>query len=238
MATILIGLDDTDNATSRGTGHLARLLLAECERRGLRGLGVTRHQLLLDERIPYTSHNSAACVAVAADDGTAPVAFAMDFVAERAADGSDPGVCIAAPDAVAGDVVEFGRRATGEIVTVDQAERLARRAEVDLRPLGGSGLGIIGALASVGLRSGGDEGRFIELAGLRSLGDRVGADEIARLGIQLVHRGRHPQPGEAYKTLGWVRPRLTGGRAVWPVEWDEQRDAWIPVDRKRNRPLE
>ena len=57
---ILIGLDDTDNAVSRGTGYLARTLLGELARRGCRPIGVTRHQLLLDARIPYTSHNSSA----------------------------------------------------------------------------------------------------------------------------------------------------------------------------------
>ena len=36
-----------------------------------------------------------------------------------------------------------------------------------------------------------------------------------------------------YKTLNWVRPRLVGGRAVWPVEWSDDEHAWIPVDRKK-----
>ncbi|KPK74876.1 MAG: hypothetical protein AMJ79_12975, partial [Phycisphaerae bacterium SM23_30] len=60
MATILIGIDDTDNAASRGTGFLARQLFRQCQNRQLRPLGVTRHQFLIDPRIPYTSHNSGA----------------------------------------------------------------------------------------------------------------------------------------------------------------------------------
>ncbi|MHC4369889.1 MAG: hypothetical protein ACYSW8_19940, partial [Planctomycetota bacterium] len=60
MAIFLIGIDDTDNETSPGTGRLARQLLAECALRSLDPLGVTRHQFLVDPAIRYTSHNSGA----------------------------------------------------------------------------------------------------------------------------------------------------------------------------------
>jgi hypothetical protein len=56
---IYIGLDDTDNKTSRGTGRLARAIAESlAERYAVRG--ITRHQLLVDPRVPYTSHNSSA----------------------------------------------------------------------------------------------------------------------------------------------------------------------------------
>ena len=262
MAQLLIGLDDTDNADSRGTGYLARALLEECGRRGLvvdaasgrvprkaavgrfhvPGLGVTRHQFLVDPRIPYTSHNSGACVAVEgadgakAGDGAAAWAFAFDFVAGRSAPGSDPGVCVARAGDVPAEVIDFGRRASTEILEAGEAIRLAKRAGLALRPLGGSGLGVIGALASVGLRAGGGDGRFIDLPGLRELPARVGAEELVRLGIRLDHRGtRRCGPGDAYDTLGWVRPRLIGGGPVLPVEWSEENHAWVPVDRRHNQ---
>jgi hypothetical protein len=239
MATILIGLDDTDNAASRGTGRLARELLKEFVGRGIRPLGVTRHQLLLDARIPYTSHNSSACVGVAADDGADLAAAAFDFVASRAAEGSDPGVCVAPAGAVGREIVQFGQRATSEIVAMAEAEQLARAAGARLRALGGSGLGIIGALAATGLRAGGGEGRFIDLPGLRSLPDRLRAADFQRLGIRLAHEGpRRPRRDDAYETLGWVRPRLLGGQPVLPVQWNEEQHAWLPVDRRRSRRLE
>ena len=59
----LIGIDDTDNLESRGTGHRARQLaqflidLAE-------PLRITRHQLLVVPEIPYTSHNSSAAICI------------------------------------------------------------------------------------------------------------------------------------------------------------------------------
>ena len=234
MATILIGLDDTDNATSRGTGHLARRLSAELAARGLRPLGVTRHQFLLDERIPYTSHNSGACVAVEGD-GTAAAAFAFDFVAAGSADGSDPGVCVAEAGAVGPEAVAFGRDATRRIVEMEEAFDVARAVGLDLRELGGSGLGVIGALGSVALRAEGDEGRFIDLPGLRQLQPRVTLPTLARLGVRVERRtdDRPARSDDALETLGWARPRLIGGQAVLPVQWSDEHDAWVPVDRKR-----
>lgn len=238
MTTVLIGLDDTDNETSRGTGWLARQLLAECVRRGHRPVGVTRQQFLLDPRIPYTTHNSGACVSVQSPDGTVPFEFAFDFVAGRSAEGSDPGVCLIRMDAVPCEVVAFGRRATVEVVTMREALEVARRTSIDLQPLGGSGLGVIGALGSVGLHAEGHCGRFIALPGLRELGDRVGREDLTRLGIRLEHRhDRAPGTDDVYETLGWVRPNLTGGEPVLPVTWSDEQHAWLPVDRKRRRPL-
>jgi len=239
MTTILIGIDDTDNETSIGTGRLARLLSEECEHRGMRPLGVTRHQFLVDPRIPFTSHNSGACIAVASDDGVESAAFAFEFIARRAAEGSDPGVCIAQAHAVAREVVEFGHRATDRIVTMDDAYRIAGFGQVRLRGLGGTDLGVIGALGSVGLRAGGNEGRFIDLPGLRELSSCVDPGDISRCGITLDYRGvrRDPASGDQCDTLGWVRPRLIGGHPVLPLEWSEQRHAWIPVDRKRGQSL-
>ena len=238
MATFLIGLDDTDNQASRGTGYLARRLSAECAARGLRPLGVTRHQFPLDPRIPYTSHNSGACVAVEAAGGRSP-AFAFEFVAAGAAEGSDPGVCVAPAGAVSAEVIAFGRKAAARLVEREEAEAVARAAGLALRALGGTGLGVIGALGSVALRAGGGEGRYIDLPGLRDLVERVTVDALSRLGIRVEHRAGDRRPGlaDAVATRGWVRPRLVAGRPVLPLEWSEPDDAWVPVDRKRQETL-
>jgi hypothetical protein len=62
-------IDDTDVTGSRGTGRLSQELIAELRAHGLgHAVGATRHHLLVDPRIPYTSHNSSACIAWAAGD--------------------------------------------------------------------------------------------------------------------------------------------------------------------------
>jgi len=56
---VLIGMDDTDNLESRGTGSLARQVAAALAA-DYTLLGVTRHQLLKDPRVPCTKNNSSA----------------------------------------------------------------------------------------------------------------------------------------------------------------------------------
>src|SRR5207248_117992 len=64
MIDLLMGVDDTDVVGRKpGTGRLARELGARLEAQGhARLVGVVRQQLLVDPRIPYTSHNSPACL--------------------------------------------------------------------------------------------------------------------------------------------------------------------------------
>lgn len=232
--TFLIGIDDTDNAASPGTGRLARMLSDECARRGLTVRGVTRHQFLLDPAIPYTSHNSGACIAVESDNILHVRDFIFDFVARRSADGSDPGVCVAEISEVPAFVIEFANRATEQVVTMPEAFGLAKRASIALHGLGGTCQGIIGALGSVGLRASGNSGRFIDLPGLRELSGCVDGEAFDRIGVIVKHCGRERSPNaeDRYETLDWVRPRLAGGKAVLPVQWSEIQDAWIPVDKK------
>lgn len=232
--TFLIGVDDTDNATSPGTGRLARVLSQECDRLGLAPAGVTRHQFLIDPVIPYTSHNSGACIAVECDNGLNIGDFVLDFVARTSADGSNPGVCITPMSQVPAVVTEFGIRATEQVVAIPEAFGLAKQTGITLYGLGRTCQGVIGALGSVGLRASGDNGRFIDLPGLRELSGCIGAEAFDRIGVVVEHRGcgRSPGANDRYETLDWVRPRLAGGKAVLPVQWSEEEDAWIPVDKK------
>src|SRR5690242_12631799 len=100
---VLIGIDDTDNLQSRGTGFLAQRLLASLEEEGLgSGAGATRHQLLVDPRIPYTSHNSSACICW--NGGPEPrvdeiVRRCGELLEAESAPGSDPGLIVVTPTA-------------------------------------------------------------------------------------------------------------------------------------------
>lgn len=235
MRTILIGIDDTDNPTSPGTGRLARNVSVELERRGVKPLGVTRHQFLVHKAIPYTSHNSGACIGVAGEDGIEAVDCVFDYVVQASAEGSDPGVCIAYADGIAGAVCDFGRAAQEEVLRIEDSFRCAKDHGIRLRGLGGNCQGVIGALASVGLRAQGADGRFIDMPGLRDLKGVVCAEELKEIGIELAHESanRIPNKNDMYDTRNWVRPRLIAGKPVLPVEWSEENNVWIPVDRKK-----
>ncbi len=168
----LLGIDDTDNLESRGTGHRVRQMADFLGQGGLaRPLGITRHQLLVSPEIPYTSHNSSACLVV---ESTLPSTDALweaacDFLLRESAPGSDAGLCLAAWGAVGVSVLAFGTRAKQVVLTQAEAAETARNQDLRLIGLTGTHGGIIGALAGVGLHVGGNDGRYLWLPGLREL---------------------------------------------------------------------
>jgi hypothetical protein len=235
---LLLGVDDTDVIGQKpGTGRLARDLGAYLQQQGLAQLiGVVRHQLLVDPRIPYTSHNSPACLMVTAAHRAAQGIFDMaaGYIVTRCAPGSDPGLCLAEQEKVEAQVLRFGQRASSEVVSKFEATTVAGGGHVILQELGGTGDGIIGALAAVGLTAAGSAGRFLEWrGGLRNLGERVAAGVLRQRGIELLCIARDGEvvPSDAMITTGdWVRPRLLLGRPVLLVERSD--GEWRCFDRK------
>ena len=235
---VYIGFDDTDNISAdRGTGKLARWFEDELPK-GCRMGGVVRQQLLIDDRIPYTSHNSSACVIVHAPDDSlieALTARAIAHVRRHALEGSDPGLCVVCEgDASLPGLIAFGRACTARVVT--QKEALSAALNSHLSGHGGTNDGIIGAAAAVGLTASGWSGRFIEYGRLRELPDPVRVSELECAGILVVSGDRDakvPGPDELVHTKGWLRPRLWGMRAVLLVMPSEE-GVWESVGKKRN----
>lgn len=220
----LVGIDDTDALDSRGTGYRARMLAEALSTAGLAvGAAITRHQLLVDPRIPYTSHNSSACIEVeaSADDASGIEALGRDYLVRESAPGSDAGLCLAAWDDVTLAIEEFGARAKTEIVTQEEAKHLAGQVGLVLHGLTGTGGGIIGALAAVGLRRAGNDGRFLSLPGLRELQGTYTAAELERVAhvtLVMTATGRRISGDDRIDVGEWPRPLLQDGQAVLLVE--------------------
>ena len=160
----LIGIDDTDNLESRGTGHRVRQLADWLAENHLAApQGITRHQLLVDPQIPYTSHNSSACMAVESDMPADLWEASREFLLRESAPGSDAGLCLAVWDSVNECIVSFARRAKLTVLTMLEAEQTALDNGIQLEGLTGTRGGIIGALAAVGLHRQGSDGRFLWL---------------------------------------------------------------------------
>jgi tRNA(Ile2) C34 agmatinyltransferase TiaS len=222
-----IGLDDTDNLESRGTGHLAReIATALAADHPL--LGVTRHQLLVDPRVPCTKNNSAAVIALDVDGDVDPVVLLDRVRALMLADfqlGSDPGLCIA--HTVPAAVSEFGRRAQREIVTQNDARALAAKYDLLLQGLGGDEDGVIGALAAVGLAATGEDGRYVLVGRSRDLTGLQPVSALLAAGIVAVQTlDGQPVTGGLVQT-DRLRPPRRGGQPIAVVEWAG--DHWLPL---------
>jgi hypothetical protein len=219
---IYVGFDDTDTADSdRGTGKLARWFENELPE-SCKLWGVVRQQLLMDDAIPFTTHNSSACAII-----ETPESSLLDELISRAAKhiehhfirGSDPGLCVAYEDHPAlSRLISFGRVCTRRVVT--QAEALQAASGVHLSGHGGTNDGLIGAAAAVGLTAYGWGGRFIEFGRLRDFQEKVSVSDLERSGIAVVSIDRDANIlslDNQIDTKGWLRPRLWGGRPVLPV---------------------
>jgi len=165
----IIGIDDTDNRYSRGTGHRARKLGALITKRKLGNLcSISRHQLLVDERIPYTSHNSSASIVIdQVTDTEKLIFFCKKFLWWHSAIGSDTGLCIVESSKIGKEIIDWGIRAKTEVLNKNQAHSLAESQKILLKGLRGEKIGVIGSLAAVGLNAGGNDGRLLWLPGMR-----------------------------------------------------------------------
>jgi len=224
---LLVCIDDTDVINGMGTGKLAHLMtrLVEETDMGLCGF-ITRHQLYVHPDIPYTSHNSAMCYNMKLISTTTEhfMDHASYFLSAGASKGSDPGLCVLDTARVTGceKLIEFGQRAKREVLTKEEAYRLAEETGIYLSEHGGTGDGVIGALAGVGLRLSGNDGRLRGRLDVGEEGSLVSVGEI--LGTSLVKAvvvlGSNEVlgPDESIILGEKVKAIYSDGMAVLPVE--------------------
>lgn len=227
---VLIGLDDTDAPDSRGTGFQARQLGERLQREGLAEVGgITRHQLLVSPQIPYTSHNSSACLSAVLHpaDRELVIAYCREFLHAESAPAADAGLCVAVWEDLGAAVADFGARAKREVLTVEAALALGQERGLCLEGLTGTGQGVIGALAGVGLCWAGNDGRYLWVRGLRELSGTYTVAALQRAaGVEVVcDQQGHPVPLAAQVDVGpWPRPILSDGKAVLLVEEVDHHD--------------
>lgn len=164
---VYICVDDTDDLTkSTSTGKIADKIAQEIIKMGgTMDKGITRHQLLLHDDIDYTSHNSSMCMVMDIEGieiGQMHEAAVKVLKANMAAS-SDPGLCICRLDHLESpeQLIAYGKRAQKEVIQKQEAFDIARQiGGTLLTEHGGTGCGVIGALAGVGLRLSGCDGVF------------------------------------------------------------------------------
>ncbi len=223
---IYIALDDTDMLDTRGTGHLAREIAVKlAETYPL--LGVTRHQLSSDPRVPCTQKNSSAVIHLDAPPEAVPDLLAQtkalmlaDFIP-----GSDPGLCVAAH--VPAAITAFGHEAKNGFVAQSDAWALAKQHDMALLGLGGTEDGVIGALASVGLAAEGEDGRYIIVGTIRELAGLQPVAAILAAGITAVTTLDGTRITEGLVLADKLRPSRRNGRPTLFVE--QENDYWLPL---------
>jgi len=236
---VYISIDDTDNLESRGTGFIARSLANRLKDKELGfPLGITRHQLLVDPAIPYTSHNSSLCILWdTSETGLKKITEqASHFLKVESADGSDPGLLVATKEQLNDSIVHFGLQAKLKVLTKNQALLLAKENNLHLSEHGGTGGGIIGALAGAGLAFGGNDGRFVWLKGIREMEGILPVHEILdKSGVQDIQsiNGGVINTHDLINLGDWFRPVLVNHMPTLLVEIDDsaEKTRWKIVSK-------
>lgn len=162
----LLAIDDTDQKDWPGTGHLLEKIRKSVEGNqwGITKK-ITRHQLFVHPFVPYTSHNSVMCFSgeiVGRKMADKIIDLAIFYLEKESAPESDPGLCVVFPDELdfPEKLISFGQKAKREKLFKKDTYNLAKYLSIYLSEHGGTGDGVIGALAGTGLRLSGNDGRF------------------------------------------------------------------------------
>ena len=166
---MLFCIDDTDNLESIGTGKLLENLCESMEKKGWISLTyISRHQLYIHDSIAYTSHNSAMCCQLNILEGQFEnvLSYSKEYLLKNSAEGSDPGLCVIKIEDLSIDgqkeIISYGMMAKSVVLKKTDAYNIAEKYPniIFLSEHGGTGDGVIGALAGCGLRFYGSDGRI------------------------------------------------------------------------------
>lgn len=232
---LYLGFDDTDMRDAPvGTGKLVRMYEKKLPPE-VRFWGVVRHQLLVDERIAYTSHNGAICAVLELENASLVpklTELAEELIVELASPGSNPGLCVAIEHAGLNSVIEFGLACTQNVCSQAGAMAAAMQAQIHLSGHGGTNAGIIGATAAVGLTLYGWSGRFLEFNKLSKLPDPVRVEQLLErdiLPVAVDGDAAALAPETLITTAGWASPRLWAGKAILPVKLHD--GEWVSLGK-------
>lgn len=232
--SFLIGIDDTDNRNSHGTGYLSRSLAHALISTGKAQVdSITRHQLYVHPAIRYTSQNSSSCIRIQARDIYSLIPVIEEFLLKNSADGSDAGLCISPEHLVDPSIITWGNEAKITVLKLEEARFIADTSGVYLKGFTGNYEGMIGALAAVGLRAGGNDGRFIWRKRQKELRDIKGgilnvSELMQDLDLKAVRslEGEVPAPDERILVNDWVRPILENHQAILIADKTDKDDKY------------
>jgi len=220
----LIGIDDTDNKESRGTGYNARQLGRLLENKKLgKVFTISRHQLFVHPDIPFTSQNSSACLLVENTSIEKLVPFCRQFMQTACVPGSDGGLAIADFDLISNTVINWGKMAKKHVLKQADAWNLAKENDIFLEGFTGNNDGVIGALAEIGLRKWGNDGRCIWLKGkeireISGIYSQKSLKKICPIDLIITEEGIKAEADDLIQTSDWMRPAIKNHKITVYIE--------------------
>lgn len=149
---IHIGFDDTDSISGKCTTNLAFKIVSKLTNET--GVTFVDYPLLvrLNPNIPWkTRGNGAVCIRIKTNRSAQIIEFLLKILKSESdiLNGANPGLAIFEGESIPFSLRQFSSRAMNDVVRIEEAEKLAAQLSVQIFKYG-HGLGVIGAMASIG----------------------------------------------------------------------------------------
>lgn len=234
-----ICIDDTDELGGEiSTGEISENLRDYVQQHYAPCSLVTRHQLFIDDAIPYTSHNSSMCFTsdLSVSQKEDVITYAIAHLQSVCAPSSQPGLCVGFEEELSDKqaLIQFGEDAKCKVLTKEEAYTMAKRQNLHLSEHKNDGQGVIGALAGVGLRLQGNDGRVKGKIKVKSSTMRV-KDLLALEEISKVCLSTHEElsPDTIITIDSGLKTVWLNHAAVLLVE--KTPEGYVPLDRESLR---
>lgn len=221
----LLGIDDTDSVETFQTTDLTFNLGRHLEEQGLaKMIHLSCHHLYCDG-IPdeNTPTSTASCLTLEANPGNQRE---LDLVCREvllrdSAPGSNAGYVLASWQQFDHEIVLWGKSAKTKCLKRQDALQIARRCGLGAAGILGSGIGVIGALAAVGLRFDGNDGWIYWMPGLHDLKGIYTQVQLTQfIHFDKIESQRHSHPAFDDRILfdKPAKPLLVEGKVLLPVK--------------------
>lgn len=162
---IFVGIDDSVQLDGAKAGETASILARFIEEKGWgKGAIPSRHRLYPHPSTGCKKHNTARSFSADMEEQHLAdfIDYACNLIKRTGSPDCNAGLAIAIPELMenTNDLVAYAYRVKEELVSKAEALAFGGQPGLYLFELGGSGQGVIGALAGVGLRMTGNDGQF------------------------------------------------------------------------------
>lgn len=219
----LLGIDDTDSPELSDTPSFAYSLACQLESKSLaRLVNISCHQLLQHPSISHTKNNVCCCIFLDTEEIRVREIdlVCREVLHHECAVKSNPGYALAAWNQFDAELVMWGKNAKTTLLDRKQCLSIGRKHNIAIAGIMGSGQGVIGALAAIGLRYEGNDGWISWMPGLSALDGIYTQTQLAQMiHFDLIESARHKRPAleDRIQINAPVHPLLKDGRIVLPV---------------------
>lgn len=216
----LLGIDDTDSIESQDTSKLALSLGKRLESLSYaRLINISCHQLLQHPSIPSTSTNVACCLLLDAETlKIREIDLACrELLHRESAPLSNPGFALAAWNQFDPEIVVWGKQAKINQLFRSDAISLGRQHGISMAGILGSGIGVIGALAAVGLRYEGNDGWISWMPGMartQGIHTQIQLSQFIQFDRIETESGKRPAFDDRIWFSETIKPVLKNGKVT------------------------